>query len=236
MRQRDRETLIQREKEKNISKIHVCEGVQGFEVTIGARNDFPMTSLRGFDVKPGQKNDVSISATVVISDGLRDLNRADRSCLFSDETDYLRLFKKYSQSNCLLECALNYAQNNNNNNNNNSNSNNSNDINNNICTPWFLPTSDNQSKMCNPWNSRSVLQNMKIDPAQCEYCLPECSSTIYQSKISSQKFKACDDNNLGSSPLCDLTMTGQNPQIWADDVIKTFNSSGQPIPTSLKSR
>jgi hypothetical protein len=42
--------------------------------------------------------------------GLRKIRPEKRNCYFPDETDMIRLHKKYSQTNCILECHLLYAQ------------------------------------------------------------------------------------------------------------------------------
>ena len=80
-----------------------------------------------------------------------------RKCLFPQERK-LKLYKSYSQSCCLLECKLKFAQSQTHFN----------------CTPWYFPTQDQPIQMCDPWQSQKMEQLMfrDIPPNQCHYCHP----------------------------------------------------------------
>ena len=80
-----------------------------------------------------------------------------RKCLFPQERK-LKLYKSYSQSCCLLECKLQFAQSRTHFN----------------CTPWYFPTQDQPIQMCDPWQSQKMEQLMfrDIPPNQCHHCHP----------------------------------------------------------------
>jgi len=63
----------------------------------------------------------------------------------------MKLHKKYSQGNCLLECSLTFAQNFKFQNTNSS-----------PCTPWYFPFNDLKHRMCDPWETEELLQIIAI--------------------------------------------------------------------------
>ena len=90
---------------------------------MGGRESFPLTQRHSFLLKPGQQSYVAISATSVISDdGIKDIDPQDRKCYFTDEYP-LKLYKNYSQANCLFECQADFAR----------------DEMDSKCTPWYYP-------------------------------------------------------------------------------------------------
>lgn len=79
---------------------------KGFKVAVTSRNDGLSVAESGFLVPPGHLTYVAISASKVdVEPSLRDINAQDRQCYFDDEYD-LNVFKKYSQTRCLIECNL----------------------------------------------------------------------------------------------------------------------------------
>ena len=117
-----------------ISSGTVFDNFKGFTTVVGDPNSFPLTRMDGLLLKTGQENYVSILPTDITADqgtghsweGIRTIDPSKRNCYFSDEkiTDNpLQLFKNYSQSNCLLECQIEYVRGN-------------------MtlpCTPWYFP-------------------------------------------------------------------------------------------------
>ena len=117
-----------------ISSGTVFDNFKGFTTVVGDPNSFPLTRMDGLLLKTGQENYVSILPTDITADqgtghsweGIRTIDPSKRNCYFSDETiteNPLQLFKNYSQSNCLLECQIEYVRGN-------------------MtlpCTPWYFP-------------------------------------------------------------------------------------------------
>ena len=61
-------------------------------------------------VQPGREHFVEVSATVVsTSTGIRDIVQDARDCFFADEGS-LEFYKKYTFSNCRLECGIRQAE------------------------------------------------------------------------------------------------------------------------------
>lgn len=164
----------------------------GYTVAINPSGTFPLTSYTGFDIKPGHENFIAISGTVVKSDeGLRSIEKASRNCLFEDENRDMKIFKNYTQSNCLLECSLFYAY----------------EMQLCDCVPWYLPSPGNFTPICcDPWQAYEFLENMQTVPGErCSYCLPDCSLIMYDVKITTVPMKSCDQSNFGISSLCNTS-------------------------------
>ena len=61
-------------------------------------------------MQPGREHLVELYATVVsTSTGIRDIVQDARDCFFADEGS-LEFYKKYTFSNCRLECAIKKAE------------------------------------------------------------------------------------------------------------------------------
>jgi hypothetical protein len=56
-----------------------------------------------------------------------------------------------------------------------------------------------------------------VPTKNCQHCLPDCSSTIYQTKLTAVPLRTCELANMGSSGMC-KTMT--NPRML-DKTIKS---------------
>ncbi len=196
----------------------------GFIGLIRPKGTFPITSLESFDIKSGHNNIVAISTTIVHKeDELRNLNTTDRKCLFEDETSMLRMHKNYSHSNCLFECFFYAAQ----------LSIKSKYRTNIECIPWFFPSPDFSPKICDPWQALEVFDLMwNVPSSACGHCLPDCSSFIYKTSVTSVPLKKCDLTNLGSTHLCDINAKNlPSPRLFSDLVLKNFMARFNTTPS-----
>ena len=192
---------------------------QGFTGLIDSSGSYPLISQNGFQIRSGHNNIVALSATKVdATDSLRGIDPANRNCRFPEENYNLKIYKSYSQSNCLLECSLFYAHRILNEKSNASIS----------CTPWYLPFPDGEITLCDPWQAIEIgnLMFNNIPDGECSFCLPDCRTTIYHPVISSLPFKECDESNLGISHFCNLDDdTLPEPKIWGKQVLDEFKES-----------
>jgi hypothetical protein len=104
------------------------------------------------------------------------------------------------------------------------------------CIPWFYPsTDDNVGKMCNPWKSQKFLQIMQkqIPKDTCSHCLPDCSTTIYDSWISYAELGKCDNTNIGTHKLCDLEDGSMNPAPWINIAKNEYRKANETLPWYL---
>jgi len=161
---------------------------------------------------------VALTATDIdATQSLRNIQPVDRKCLFPDETSQLKFHKTYSQTNCLLECTMLYAQNQ------LPKLLNTTDF----CIPWYLPFPYSSVPMCDPWEAVEFENIMadQIPGDQCTYCLPDCQTTIFKHSVTSLPFKECDESNIGISFLCNLEdQDSPQPRIWAEAVIDEFSN------------
>ena len=207
-----------------ISSGTVFDNFRGFLSTISSPKEFPMTSRSSLLLRPGQLNTVGISAfTVKADDAIKEYSPQIRNCYFSDESP-LKIHKIYSQSNCLLECSMDYASQNVPNMGTNFSE----------CIPWFYPVSDVESKMCDPWEQKAFQELMGEVPTDlCERCLPDCVDNIFETKVTAAPFRKCDHTNLGTSMLCDLETSDLNPSIWSQEARDEFQAKISNIPDYL---
>ena len=78
---------------------------EGFSVFIGHPAEFPMMKEDSLKLEPGREHFVKLSASVVSTDDIKDIAPEARDCFFADEGN-LDFYKKYTFSNCRLECAI----------------------------------------------------------------------------------------------------------------------------------
>ena len=116
----------------------------GFKMFIGEPAQFPMIRDKGIHLQPGREHFVDLSATVVSTNGIRDILPKDRGCLFTDEGD-LEFYKSYTFSNCRLECLIKEAEKKY------------------KCIPWYLPkvTFSNLLLNISVWCKGTKLFNMR---------------------------------------------------------------------------
>ena len=91
-----------------------------FKMFIGEPAQFPMMRDKSIHLQPGREHFVDLSATVVSTNGIRDISPEARGCFFKDEGD-LEFYKRYTFANCRMECLIKEAEEKHN------------------CIPWFLP-------------------------------------------------------------------------------------------------
>ena len=203
-----------------LAEFSVNNDVQGFTALVTPPGDFPFVENRGFEVRSGHLNAVSLSATKISADpAIRSISPRKRNCLFSDETSDLKLHKVYTQANCLLECALAGAQE-------------STLVNKNVssCTPWFFPFLDEGHRVCNPWEGVQILESMdhQAQTRNCKHCLPDCDRIIYHKTITAQTFRQCTEKNFGISDLCYLGRFKEiDPPIWGSQVADQLVALGK---------
>ena len=78
---------------------------EGFSVFIGHPAEFPMMKEDSLKLEPGREHFVKLSASDVSTDDIKDIAPEARDCFFADEGN-LDFYKKYTFSNCRLECAI----------------------------------------------------------------------------------------------------------------------------------
>ena len=91
------------------------------------------------------------------------------------------------------------------------------------------------SKMCNPWNLDKFQKIMDdlIPKNECHHCLPDCTTTVYDTSISYAKFQKCDHTNIGTNLLCNLVNGTMNPPPWIDLAQKEYMVSNESVPWYL---
>ena len=203
-----------------VSSSSVSDNFRGFITVVDNKNDYPITEINGFLIRPGMENHVAISALEIMGEeSIKSIDAKDRDCYFPDENS-LEMHQKYSQSNCILECNLNFAL----------------DMmkleNETLCIPWFYPIPDNKvSQFCDPWDTVIFQDFMSSTPEEeCLSCLPDCSKTIYDASVSTAPFRQCDHTNLGASSLCDLNDIDMNPPIWSQSVQNEYREAKGNVP------
>lgn len=194
-----------------LSEFSVTSDFAGFTAIVIPPADFPLMTINEFDVKPGHVNNVALTAVKLdADDGIRSIAPAHRNCYFADEISQVKLFKEYSQSKCLLEVSLKFAQS-------------QIEAENHTlpCTPWFIPFVDDNYRMCNPWEKKRLIDITAGGINQSAFipCLPDCNRTIYYQRISTQKFRVCDEKNFDMTELCNLANRKLKPQIWGTQVL-----------------
>ena len=197
----------------------IDKDTQGFIGLVTQGGNFPQINVGGFDIKPGHKNIVALTATVINSDKeLQNMDPKSRNCYFEWENSFLKMFKIYTQQNCLFECNLLYAQQ--------------------LleskfqpCTPWYFPSPETLPNICDPWHATQLIEIMSNVPiSECKHCLPDCDSTIFKPRISTTPLRKCQLNSLGSNKFC-LKNTGNN---LVDENLGNLVSSGYSRRNSLK--
>ena len=149
----------------------ILNDFSAFEIFIGQPTDFPALSERKILIQPGHEHNIALTSTVFTDNDIRQLNPKDRDCFFTDEGN-LELYKKYTFSNCMLECGIRET------------------MARVGCSPWYLPHSDNAT-ICDPWDERifsSLLSNHSSNNNKCN-CLPDCKMIKTTAKTSSAKFR-----------------------------------------------
>lgn len=226
----------------------VVDDFLGFVTVIDANNKFPTVSRSSLISRPGLESSINVRATHQV--GLEEIRKYDplkRNCYFPDEFE-LNVHKLYSQSNCIFECKTKFAfqcletcdENGKHCNCHNVSIVNTEALNESgskNCVPWFYPSADeNAEKMCNPWHTKTFRNILKehIPKDACNYCLPDCSTTLYDSTMTYAELRKCDRTNMGSSMLCDLENQELNPAPWIKIAQEEYKNANEDIPWYLK--
>ena len=101
--------------------------------------------------------------------------------------------------------------------------------------PWYFPIkSDNNSRLCDPWEAAEFRVNMKSTPSQmCDSCLPDCNTTMFTASVTAAPFRKCDYKNLGVSKLCSFD-TNLSPPIWGQQVLSQYKDElPDGVPTYI---
>ena len=198
-----------------VSSGTIFDGFKGFATVVDGTDQFPLTFQKSFLIQPGYENSVALSAVnIKADDEIRPVPSNKRGCYFSNEHP-LKLHKKYTYSNCVLECSLDYTI----------DVLNRSNKSNGGCTPWFYPVGEIKFGFCDPWQTRDFLRIMtEIPPGLCSHCLPECDATMYDSSVSTAPIRFCDHTNLGASKLCtmDSNDVSMNPSLLSELIKKEF--------------
>ena len=154
-----------------------------FNLFIGRPAEFPTMRDKSIQLQPGREHFVDISATVVSTNGIRDIEPKDRRCLFTDE-GHLDFYTSYTFSNCRLECMIKEVEKRYN------------------CIPWQLPRvgtypkrkraptfPGTNSTTCNPWLARDFMEEMRNHSSNCSHCLSDCDHVTYLPTMTSVEFR-----------------------------------------------
>ena len=89
----------------------VFDDSQGLQVYIGEQGEFPMMTVGGKMLAPGQEHFLEILGYIVDADAqLRSkLSSEERRCFFSDESQ-LQYFNKYTFNTCIFECGIKHVE------------------------------------------------------------------------------------------------------------------------------
>ena len=166
-----------------------------FKGLISYSGSFPYMAQESFEIRPGYHNFVSLTGSLVNADvSMRNLDPNSRKCIFYDESSNMNIYQNYTYANCLFECSLLaahavYG-----------------------CFPWYFPATDDNIKICNPWETQLFLNNMKsVKGERCTKCLPECNNIIYESSVVTIPFRQCDLSNMEMSLFCKISQYNQAP-------------------------
>ena len=94
---------------------------------------------KSLPLQPGRTHSVDLKATVVSTNGIREIEPEARGCFFTDESN-LEFYKGYTFSNCRLECSILEAEKMH------------------KCVPWHLP------KVGFVWAKRLMMKRDKTHP------------------------------------------------------------------------
>ena len=93
--------------------------------------------------------------------------------------------------------------------------------------------------MCNPWNKEKFLQiiQKQIPEDQCKHCLPDCTTTKYESSMTYAGLRKCDRTNLGgTSMLCALVDGPFNPAPWTTTAQEEFKDANKEGTSTLQTQ
>ncbi|KAF9799071.1 hypothetical protein SFRURICE_008581 [Spodoptera frugiperda] len=150
----------------------LCNAIRsGFKVYIQHPTDLPQSSLYYYAVLNSQVSSMALSFSILnSSERLRSYDAEIRQCYFPDER-YLKYFKIYTASNCMIECLSNitYEQCG--------------------CVEFYMPHSSSK-KICTQYDDDCIETARETmlhrESSQGDYvchCLPSCNSVDYDAEI-----------------------------------------------------
>ena len=238
-------TLIVDGHSNKLSRSTISDNFRGFVTVVDGKEKFPLVSHSNLIVRPGFENEIKVNAIQVHTlSETRKYHPKKRNCYFPDEYK-LEIHHFYSRPSCIFECETQFAAEclkscdemdfgKKCNCSSNSHSKNGFDKESMSCVPWFFPTNDlKQERMCNPWKKKKFLEIMKkqIPKDLCSHCLPDCTTTEYDTSISYADFNKCDQPIIGSTGiLCDLINQPLNPSPWTHTATSVYKNSNKAIP------
>ena len=224
----------------------VKENVNGFIALVDDDDKFPLLSLTSLIARPGYENNIKVDAIhLETKKETRKYEPNRRNCYFPDEHK-LKAHRRYSQFNCIFECEEEFASKCLTTCNEAGQECDCQDIayinrislaDHDSCVPWFFPAAAKRlQKMCNPWNAQKFLTiiQKQIPEDQCNHCLPDCTTTKYETSMTYARLRMCDRTNLGgTSMLCALVDGSFNPAPWMATAQEEFEDANQTIPWYL---
>ncbi|XP_053604000.1 pickpocket protein 28-like [Plodia interpunctella] len=171
---------------------------KGYKVYAQHPASHPQSSVYSYALLPGQLSAMALKVNMMnTSEKLLNYDSDIRQCFFSSEK-YLRYFKLYTSSNCLLECMSNYT------------------YEMCHCVSFHMPHTDSRS-ICTAQKTDCIRQAEDSNRKLMEYieecdCLPNCNSITYEAEILKTEF------NLEKREINLFKMTG------IDDVADFFSS------------
>lgn len=90
--------------------------------------------------------------------------------------------------------------------------------------------------LCNLFTSTTSRPLVSVITQMCKIFYPsDCRRVIYQHRLSAQKFRPCDEKNLGMSEFCNLENPGAmtKPQIWGQQVYNEYQQRCSTPPAFL---
>ena len=239
-------TLIIDGHSNKVSAGTVKDDFDGFITLVEDNKRFPLLSLTKLISRPGYKSNIEVDAIKIESKTeIRDYEPQRRKCYFPDEYK-LGIHQNYSQFSCIFECKQKFASKCLTSCNGTAQQCNCEEISvhgnisleeNESCAPWYYPMDANiPQQLCNPWNTEKFLKiiQKKIPDNLCKHCLPDCTTTNYETSIAYGRLRKCDRTNLGgTSMLCDLVDGPFNPAPWMATAQKDFRNANQTIPWYL---
>ena len=95
------------------------------------------------------------------------------------------------------------------------------------------------STTCDPWTSRSFIDEMQKSFAGCNHCRSDCDLITYMSTVTSAEFRwtnynfsfekycdpfsKCDSRNMNLSPFCNMNLTSL--AMWQPSILATYGNS-----------
>ena len=206
-----------------VSSATISDDFRGFIATVTSPGQFPMTTRNNIVLSSGRISYVGISAlSMAANEDIRLVPPEQRKCFFPEELP-LKYYNFYSQTNCYLECSLEYT----------SAMLNGPKFNYTNCVPWFYPATEDV-RACDPATERDFQKILGTVPyTECKKCLPDCRQTNYDLRVTSAPFQKCDHTNLGTSALCLLRDNYMNPPVWSEEVRDEFRREMGVIPEYL---